>query len=57
MSTKGIIALIAVMVILVIFLYSCFVAASDADDQMEREAIKRACERNCRRELPSDTDR
>jgi len=56
-STKGIIALIAVMVILVIFLYSCFVAASDADDQMEREAIKRACERNCRRELPSDTDR
>ena len=56
MSTGGVIALILIVALLVISLYSCFVAASDADDQMEREAIKRACEWNSRGELPSDAD-
>lgn len=57
MNIGGIIALILIVGALVIALYACLIAASNADDQMEREAIKRGSERNSRCELPSDADR
>ncbi len=57
MSIGGIIALVLVVGAPVITLYACLIAASNADDQMEREAIKRGSERSSRCELPSDADR